>query len=241
MDFGALRPYIDAFSRTSSRRGAGRGAAEMKAALAMASMLLASGISMAEVLNFDADKVGSAPAGWTCGVTGSGKPRWTVEPDASAPSASNVLVQSGAGAFPWCIRTGTAIQDGFVEVKFKPMRGREDQAGGVVWRWSSRPRHRLELHLDEAMLDRGAGSDAPGERARRIGHSISRQTSAPRQRGLAAGGRTAHLVGVEVQHLGRRCPSRASSTIASAPSFRQRRDPRDNVGCTLKKHRCTWP
>lgn len=44
-------------------------------------------------------------------------------------------MQSGAGDFPWCVRTGSAVKDGFVEVKFKPLRGREDQAGGVVWRW----------------------------------------------------------------------------------------------------------
>ena len=44
-------------------------------------------------------------------------------------------MQSGAGDFPWCVRAGTAVQDGFVEVKFKAIRGREDQAGGVVWRW----------------------------------------------------------------------------------------------------------
>ena len=44
-------------------------------------------------------------------------------------------MQSGGGDFPWCVRTCTAVQDGFVEVKFKSIRGREDQAGGVVWRW----------------------------------------------------------------------------------------------------------
>jgi hypothetical protein len=27
------------------------------------------------------------------------------------------------------------LADGAVEVKFKPISGREDQAGGVVWRW----------------------------------------------------------------------------------------------------------
>ena len=27
------------------------------------------------------------------------------------------------------------MTDGFVEVKFKPLSGNEDQAGGVVWRW----------------------------------------------------------------------------------------------------------
>ena len=41
----------------------------------------------------------------------------------------------GRGAFPWCVKGGTSIVDGFVEVKFKPMSGREDQAGGLVWRW----------------------------------------------------------------------------------------------------------
>jgi hypothetical protein len=68
-------------------------------------------------------------------VTGRGNPRWTIELDPDAPSPPNVLMQSGAGDFPWCVRTGTSVLDGFVEVKFKPIRGREDQAGGVVWRW----------------------------------------------------------------------------------------------------------
>jgi hypothetical protein len=33
-----------------------------------------------------------------------------------------------------CIKNDTAIKDGFVEVKFKPVSGKEDQAGGVLWR-----------------------------------------------------------------------------------------------------------
>src|SRR5262249_41139621 len=28
----------------------------------------------------------------------------------------------------------TSVKDGFVEVRFKPVSGREDQAGGLVWR-----------------------------------------------------------------------------------------------------------
>jgi hypothetical protein len=58
-----------------------------------------------------------------------------VEPDTNAPSKPNVLKQSGSETFPWCIRKGVALADGFVEVKFKPVSGREDQAGGIVWRW----------------------------------------------------------------------------------------------------------
>ena len=99
------------------------------------STVIASELSMAETFNFDSDKAGSPPTGWNAGVTGQGKPRWTVEPDATAPSAPNVLKQSGSGTFPWCVRKDSSLADGFVEVKFKPLAGREDQAGGVVWRW----------------------------------------------------------------------------------------------------------
>ena len=89
----------------------------------------------AETVNFDADRAGAPPAGWTCGSTGGGAPRWSVEADASAPSPPNVLKQSGSGTFTWCVKQGTALVDGAVEVKFKPLSGREDQAGGLVWRW----------------------------------------------------------------------------------------------------------
>jgi alanine dehydrogenase len=85
--------------------------------------------------NFDGVKPGSLPASWECGVTGKGTPRWTVEADPTAPSAPHVLQQSGFGTFPWCVRKDAALIDGHVEVKFKALRGRQDQAGGVVWRW----------------------------------------------------------------------------------------------------------
>lgn len=90
---------------------------------------------MSETINFDADTVAVAPAGWVAGVTGRGGHRWTVEADASAPSRPNVLKQSGTGDFPWCVRRGAALADGFVEVKFMAMSGKEDQAAGIVWRW----------------------------------------------------------------------------------------------------------
>jgi 3-keto-disaccharide hydrolase len=93
------------------------------------------GLAMAETINFDASAVGTAPAGWTTGVTGRGASRWTVETDASAPSKSNVLKQSAVGDFPWCVVNDTQLVDGYVEVRFKPIAGKEDQAGGVVWRW----------------------------------------------------------------------------------------------------------
>ncbi len=89
----------------------------------------------AATISFDRDKTGAVPSGWRSGVTGRGSPIWTVEADATAPSKPNVLKQSGSGAFPWCVSAGTLFADGYVQVKFKSISGREDQAGGLVWRW----------------------------------------------------------------------------------------------------------
>jgi hypothetical protein len=106
----------------------------MRGAIVVAFTILSASAAFAATDNFDKDKPGTLPAGWSCGVTGRGNPRWVVEPDASAPSAPNVLRQSGSGTFPWCVKTGASLADGFVEVKFKPETGQQDQAGGVIWR-----------------------------------------------------------------------------------------------------------
>jgi alanine dehydrogenase len=111
--------------------------AEMnKAALPTFALAGATALSVhAQSEGFDAAKPGSLPAGWECGVTGKGTARWTVETDPTAPSAPQVMQQSGSGTFPWCVKKDASLADGHVEVKLKPMRGRQDQAGGVVWRW----------------------------------------------------------------------------------------------------------
>jgi hypothetical protein len=88
----------------------------------------------ADTINFDTAKTGEAPAGWTCTKTGSGTPKWTVVADDTAPSKPNVLKQSGEATYPVALKDDTNLKDGFVEVKFKPVSGQEDQAGGVVWR-----------------------------------------------------------------------------------------------------------
>ena len=90
---------------------------------------------MAEsVDNFDSSPIGGAPAGWTATLTGSGNAKWTVEKDDTAPSKPNVLRQSGVATYPICFKNDTSLKDGFVEVKFKPISGKEDQAGGLIWR-----------------------------------------------------------------------------------------------------------
>lgn len=99
------------------------------------------GPALAGTDNFDTSSPGGPPTGWTCGVTAGGAPKWTVETDATAPSQPNVLRQSGFGEFPWCVRKEMSLADGFVEVRFKPLQGHEDMAGGVVWRWAHAGRY----------------------------------------------------------------------------------------------------
>jgi hypothetical protein len=96
---------------------------------------VASTAAFAESVGFDNDAPGAIPKGWKCGVTGRGAAKWAVERDATAPSAPNVLKQSGEGTFPWCAKEGIGVADGYVEVKFKPSQGKEDRAGGVIWRF----------------------------------------------------------------------------------------------------------
>ena len=95
---------------------------------------LATTPAFSHTVDFDDAKPGELPANWTGTKTGKGDPKWTVEKDDTAPSKPNVLKQSGEATFPICLKNDTSLKDGFVEVKFKAMSGKEDQAGGVVWR-----------------------------------------------------------------------------------------------------------
>ena len=102
----------------------------------VASLLMMGSLpAVAETITFEQDMAGSVPSGWTAGVTGRGSHHWTVEADAGSSSRPNVLKQSGRGDFPWCVKNEPQFADGYVEVKFKPVSGKEDEAGGVVWRW----------------------------------------------------------------------------------------------------------
>ncbi len=88
-------------------------------------------------IGFELDEPGRLPQGWVAAITGVGAPRWNVVSDTTAPSPPNVLKQSGEvpkPSYPLCFKEGSSIKDGFVEAKFKAVRGKVDQAAGVVWR-----------------------------------------------------------------------------------------------------------
>ena len=90
--------------------------------------------ALADTVNFDNLKTDAPPPGWTATQTGTGAGKWEIVADDSAPSKPNVLKQSGEATYPVCIKDDASLKDGFVEVKFRPISGKEDQAGGVIWR-----------------------------------------------------------------------------------------------------------
>lgn len=99
----------------------------------MLTSLLVTGAAILQTVSFD-DSL-ALPEGWTSGVTGHGAAKWEVVADTAAASAPNVLRQSGEATFCWAADSRQKIKDGFAEVKIKPMSGKEDQAGGLVWRF----------------------------------------------------------------------------------------------------------
>ena len=105
---------------------------------AITAMIISTGLlanaALADTINFDNLKTGAPPPAWTASKTGKGDAKWEVVADDSAPSKPNVLKQSGEATYPVCFKNDTSLKDGYVEVKFKPVSGKEDQAGGVTWR-----------------------------------------------------------------------------------------------------------
>ncbi len=91
-------------------------------------------------INFDNDEAGQLPKDFSTALTGKGKSgSWIVIRDETAPSKPNVLAQTDMDTtsyrFPVCIFEGLTAKDVEVSVKLKPVKGKEDQAAGIVWRY----------------------------------------------------------------------------------------------------------
>jgi len=106
-------------------------------------LVSASVIAQSTSLNFDKDKPGEPPKGFTTALTGGGKPGvWVVLKDSSAPSPGNVLAQTDADKtgyrFPVCVYDGLSAKDVDISVKIKAISGTADQGGGIVWRYKDK-------------------------------------------------------------------------------------------------------
>ena len=92
-------------------------------------------------IDFAGTPVGSLPPGWRIEGTNQKGPlaTWKVVADPSAPGEPNVLAltspnHDSGSTFNLCWTDQVRFQDGAMEVSMKPVSGREDQGGGLIWR-----------------------------------------------------------------------------------------------------------
>lgn len=90
--------------------------------------------------NFDKEAVGKMPEGFSSQVTGKGNlGRWGIIEDKTAHSQPYVLAQTSSENsgyhFNLIVIEDADYADLELEVKIKAMSGKEDQGGGLIWRY----------------------------------------------------------------------------------------------------------
>lgn len=91
---------------------------------------------------FDSDRVGAMPLGWIAGKTGVGDGSvWKIQQDSTAPTGRKVLTQTSiagpSGLFNLCVADQPHLVDVDLRVALKPLTGKIDQGGGLLWRYQN--------------------------------------------------------------------------------------------------------
>jgi hypothetical protein len=120
-------------------------------------------------VDFTADAVGQAPRGFVFGHTAKvGAPgKWVIQQD----GANNVLAQTDADStrsrFPIAVLADVTAADVDLSTRFKPVSGRVDQAGGLVWRYQNEDNYyivranALEDNVVLYKVEKGKRTDLP--------------------------------------------------------------------------------
>ncbi len=92
-------------------------------------------------LDFEDVAIGAIPDGWKIEATRQNGPlaSWEVIKDKTAPSGEKVLALTrinhhSGSTFNLCWTDKVVFKDGVIRVSFKPVKGRIDQGGGIIWR-----------------------------------------------------------------------------------------------------------
>jgi hypothetical protein len=88
------------------------------------------------VFMFDADEVGKMPVGWTNFYTGKGNSgKWEIRDDGGNKVLAQVSQENFGYHFDVIVLDRPDYQNLEITVKFKGVKGGEDQGGGPVWRY----------------------------------------------------------------------------------------------------------
>lgn len=139
-------------------------------------LLLAGGVAIAHaqtvLVDFRADDIGNPPKGFSAALTGKGEPgKWLVAYDGKDSSRVTCLAQTSMDRtgyrFPVCVYDGVTAADVDVSVHFKPLKGKEDRAAGIVWRYVDRDNYyvvranALEGNVVLYKVEKGKRTDLP--------------------------------------------------------------------------------
>jgi hypothetical protein len=94
----------------------------------------------AQPFRLSKDQLGKVPAGWKSAQTGKGTGSvWKVIADDTAPSKTGLVLaqtaESPNALFNLCVADEPSLKDVEVMVAFKAVKGKNDQGGGIVWRY----------------------------------------------------------------------------------------------------------
>jgi len=111
-------------------------------ALATIGLAVLAGDAKEVVHHFDKKDEGKVASGWKEDQTGKGMGSvWKVVPDATGPGKTGfVLAQTAEGPnnlFNLCVLQESKYADLQLKVQFKAIKGKNDQGGGLVWRYQN--------------------------------------------------------------------------------------------------------
>src|SRR5207247_1592897 len=123
-------------------------------------------------IDFNDQERDKPPRGFTTALTGKGKPgNWVIDFDEHDPSRGNFLSQTDMDRtdyrFPVCVIDSLVAKDVDVSVIFKPVKGKGDQAGGIVWRYQDKDNYyivranALENNVVLYKVEKGKRTDLP--------------------------------------------------------------------------------
>jgi hypothetical protein len=95
------------------------------------------------IINFDKATPGETPPGWSCLTNHGTATKWAVVRDATAPTPPYVFAQISNNdntQFPVAILDKPVFPNGEISVRLKPVAGKTEQVGGLVWRFRD-PNH----------------------------------------------------------------------------------------------------
>jgi hypothetical protein len=95
------------------------------------------------VIDFNKEELGKTPRGFITTLTGKGEPgNWVVDSDEHDMSRGRFLAQINMNKtsyrFPLCVYDSLSAKNVDVSVRFKPVKGNEDQVAGIVWRYKDK-------------------------------------------------------------------------------------------------------